>query len=178
MEAGYAKHDYCMEREGLDKVCKFALDSNVADSPHFHEPARERQKIYANITEVIGNTPLVRLNNIPKKDGIKCEILVKCEYLNPGGSVKDRIGRRMVLDAERSNRIKRGDILIENNRISKVARSIPAAGAKVIWGTADQNPRSGHIWPGMLARGEGRVADDLPPAPAKIDGVDEVTFGV
>ena len=62
---------------------------------------------------MIGNTPLVRLNNIPKKDGIKCEILVKCEYLNPGGSVKDRIGRRMVIDAEKSERIKRGDILIE-----------------------------------------------------------------
>ena len=42
MEGGYAKHDYCMEREGLDKVCKFALDSNVADSPHTHEPVRDR----------------------------------------------------------------------------------------------------------------------------------------
>ena len=39
--------------------------------------------------------------------------MAKCEYLNPGGSVKDRIGRRMVIDAEKSGRIKKGDILIE-----------------------------------------------------------------
>jgi len=40
-----------------------------------------------------------------KKDGIECELLVKCEFLNPGGSVKDRIGRRMIMDAEKTGRI-------------------------------------------------------------------------
>lgn len=63
--------------------------------------------------DAVGNTPLVRINNITKAEGIKCEVLVKCEYLNPGGSVKDRIGRRMVLDAEKQGRSKPGDILIE-----------------------------------------------------------------
>jgi len=67
--------------------------------------------ILDNILQAIGNTPMVRLNKIGKKTG--CELLAKCEYLNAGGSVKDRIGRRMVEEAERSGRIKPGDTLIE-----------------------------------------------------------------
>ncbi len=67
--------------------------------------------IYDSILDAIGNTPLVRLHNVGKDTG--CELLVKCEYLNAGGSVKDRIGRRMVLEAEKSGRIKPGDTLIE-----------------------------------------------------------------
>lgn len=63
------------------------------------------------ILEAIGNTPLVRLHHIGRESG--CEILAKCEYLNAGGSVKDRIGRRMVEEAEKSGRIKPGDTLIE-----------------------------------------------------------------
>lgn len=49
---------------------------------------------------------MVKLQNLPKEEGVKCDILVKCEYLNPGGSAKDRIARRMVLDAEKQGRIK------------------------------------------------------------------------
>ena len=56
---------------------------------------------------------MVRINNITANDGIECEILAKCEFLNPGGSVKDRIGRRMVLDAMKSGKVKKGDVLIE-----------------------------------------------------------------
>jgi len=67
--------------------------------------------IYDSILDVIGNTPLVRLNSVGKETG--CEFLVKCEFFNAGGSVKDRIGRRMVLEAEKSGRIKPGDTLIE-----------------------------------------------------------------
>lgn len=44
---------------------------------------------------------MIRLNKIPKEFGLKCEVLVKCEFLNVGGSLKDRIGVRMVLDAEK-----------------------------------------------------------------------------
>jgi len=61
----------------------------------------------------IGNTPLVRLNKIPQSLGVKCEVLAKCEFFNAGGSVKDRIGQRMIEDAEASGRIKPGDTLIE-----------------------------------------------------------------
>ena len=67
--------------------------------------------IYNNILETIGHTPLVRLNRVGKE--LRCNLFAKCEYFNPGGSVKDRIGYRMVLQAEKSGRIKKGDTLIE-----------------------------------------------------------------
>ncbi len=68
-------------------------------------------RILDSVLDAIGNTPLVRLRTIGRDTG--CEILVKCEFLNAGGSVKDRIGKRMVLEAEKSGRIKPGDTLIE-----------------------------------------------------------------
>lgn len=67
--------------------------------------------ILPNILAAIGNTPLVKLNSIGKESPV--EILAKCEFLNPGGSVKDRIGWFMVEQAEREGRIKPGDTLIE-----------------------------------------------------------------
>jgi len=67
--------------------------------------------IYNNILETIGNTPIVKLSSFEKE--LKCEIFGKCEFLNAGGSVKDRIGIRMIENAERSGRIKPGDTLIE-----------------------------------------------------------------
>lgn len=75
MVDSYPKIDYVMEREGLDKVCKYALGMKRDDpaNPHRHE-VRVRKAIADDITEVIGNTPMVRINNITKKDGIKCEI--------------------------------------------------------------------------------------------------------
>ncbi|KXS19267.1 cystathionine beta-synthase [Gonapodya prolifera JEL478] len=60
------------------------------------------------VLDAIGNTPLVKLNRIPQSLGIKCTVLAKCEYFNAGGSVKDRIGRRMILEAEREGIIKPG----------------------------------------------------------------------
>ena len=67
--------------------------------------------IYQNILETIGRTPHVKLNHIGKE--MPCELYVKCEFMNPGGSVKDRIGYNMVLEAERDGTIKPGDTLIE-----------------------------------------------------------------
>ncbi|TDJ77127.1 MAG: cystathionine beta-synthase [Planctomycetota bacterium] len=67
--------------------------------------------IYDSILDAIGNTPMVRLKQVGKETG--CEFLVKCEFMNAGGSVKDRIGKRMVEEAEKSGRIKPGDTLIE-----------------------------------------------------------------
>ena len=64
-----------------------------------------------SILDAIGNTPLVRLRTIGKSTG--CELFAKCEFLNAGGSVKDRIGKRMVEEAQSSGRIKPGDTLIE-----------------------------------------------------------------
>jgi len=73
-------------------------------------------KICDTILDHVGNTPLVRLNRVGKKEvdgALECEILCKCEFFNAGGSVKDRIGKRMILDAEKSKRIQKGDTLIE-----------------------------------------------------------------
>ncbi|UCF68614.1 MAG: cystathionine beta-synthase [Acidobacteriota bacterium] len=67
--------------------------------------------IYDNILDVIGKTPLVQLRRVGAQ--LRCRLFAKCEFLNPGGSVKDRIGYRMVLDAEKQGRIKPGDTLIE-----------------------------------------------------------------
>jgi cysteine synthase len=67
--------------------------------------------IYDNILDTIGKTPTVKLNKIGID--LKCELYAKCEYFNPGGSIKDRIGWNMVKNAEESGRIKPGDTLIE-----------------------------------------------------------------
>jgi len=63
------------------------------------------------VLEHIGNTPLVKLNSVAQ--GLKCNLYAKCEYFNAGGSVKDRIGYRMVMEAEMSGRLKKGDTVIE-----------------------------------------------------------------
>ncbi|OQE19053.1 hypothetical protein PENSTE_c016G04013 [Penicillium steckii] len=65
------------------------------------------------ITQHIGNTPLVRLNRLPRSLGIDATVYAKLEYFNAGGSVKDRIALRMIEEAEKSGRIKPGDTLIE-----------------------------------------------------------------
>eukprot|EP00697_Spironema_sp_BW2_P001450 gnl/Spiro4/11938_TR6299_c0_g1_i1.p1 gnl/Spiro4/11938_TR6299_c0_g1~~gnl/Spiro4/11938_TR6299_c0_g1_i1.p1 ORF type:complete len:545 (-),score=133.38 gnl/Spiro4/11938_TR6299_c0_g1_i1:44-1636(-) len=80
---------------------------------HNHELLTPRPKILDSVLDFIGLTPMIRLQNITRQHGVRCEIVAKCEFYNAGGSVKDRIGRRMVLDAERSGRIKHGDCLIE-----------------------------------------------------------------
>ena len=67
--------------------------------------------IFNSILETIGRTPLVKLNRVGAN--LQCNLYAKCEFLNPGGSIKDRIGYQMVADAERSGRIKPGDTLIE-----------------------------------------------------------------
>ena len=90
---------------------EWALTEQLIAGPH--TPLRPRPKICNTALDAIGNTPLIRLHKIPAKHGVTCEILAKCEFFNAGGSVKDRIGKRMVEDAERTGRIKPGDTLIE-----------------------------------------------------------------
>lgn len=113
MAEDYPKHDYCMEKEGLDKVCKWSLNGPNTGCPHNMEETKNDSKIKNNVLDCIGNTPMIRVNNITKADNIECELLVKAEYLNPGGSIKDRIARRMVMDAEKEGRIKKGSIIVE-----------------------------------------------------------------
>ncbi len=73
-----------------------------------------QQKIFSkNILEAVGNTPLIKLNQITK--GIKADIYAKLEFLNPMGSVKDRIAKYMIEKAEKEGRIKPGDTIVDNS---------------------------------------------------------------
>ena len=70
-------------------------------------------KIYQNATELIGKTPLLELTHIEKALGLKARILAKLEYFNPAGSVKDRIAKAMIEDAEASGKLKPDSVIIE-----------------------------------------------------------------
>ncbi len=70
-------------------------------------------KIVHSITELIGRTPLIELHNIEKKLSLPARLLAKLEYLNPAGSVKDRIAWAMIRDAEESGKLKPGSVIIE-----------------------------------------------------------------
>ncbi len=70
-------------------------------------------KILGSILEAIGNTPLVRLNKLP--GDVETEILAKCEYLNPSGSIKDRIALWMINAAEKEGKLKAGDTVVESS---------------------------------------------------------------
>ena len=69
--------------------------------------------IYKNVTELIGNTPVVELSNLEKEVGLKAQLLAKVEFFNPAGSVKDRIAKRMIEKAEEQVLLKKGATIIE-----------------------------------------------------------------
>ena len=71
------------------------------------------KKIYKSATDLIGNTPLVEITNLEEKEGLEATILVKLEYFNPAGSVKDRIAKAMIEDAEAKGQLKKGSVIIE-----------------------------------------------------------------
>uniref|UniRef100_A0A9J8AZX1 Cystathionine beta-synthase n=1 Tax=Cyprinus carpio carpio TaxID=630221 RepID=A0A9J8AZX1_CYPCA len=98
-------------RPDLPSRCTWKLgDPNRSPTNHVET---KTPRILPNILSRIGETPLVRMNKIPKMFGLKCELLAKCEFFNAGGSVKDRISLRMVEDAERDGILKPGDTIIE-----------------------------------------------------------------
>ena len=70
-------------------------------------------RIFTSADQLIGNTPLVELTNIEKKHGLKAKLLAKLEYFNPAGSVKDRIAKAMIDDAEAKGLLKPGSVIIE-----------------------------------------------------------------
>ena len=70
-------------------------------------------KIYENVTELIGKTPLMEVKNLEKEFGLRARVLVKLEYFNPAGSVKDRVALSMIEEAERTGRIRPGATIIE-----------------------------------------------------------------
>lgn len=119
MKKDYPRHNVKMNQDGtgLVDVCTFDTfnpsKNDWSKCPHFRETRDHSALIKDNILDCVGNTPMVRINNITKKDGIKCEILAKCEFLNPSGSLKDRIARRMVVSAMKEGKIKEGSTILE-----------------------------------------------------------------
>ena len=69
--------------------------------------------IFKGTLGLIGNTPLVEVSNFEKKHALKARVLVKLEYFNPAGSVKDRIAKAMIEDAEEKGKLKKGSVIIE-----------------------------------------------------------------
>ena len=69
--------------------------------------------IYKNVTELIGGTPLIELVNYERKNNVEATILAKLEYFNPAGSVKDRVAKSMIEDAEKHGILKKGSVIIE-----------------------------------------------------------------
>lgn len=91
--------------------------------------------IYQSVTDLVGNTPLVEAVNFQKKNALKAKILVKLEYFNPAGSVKDRIAKEMIEDAEASGKLKPGATIIEptsGNTGIGLAAVATARGYKII----------------------------------------------
>ena len=70
-------------------------------------------KIYTSVDQLIGHTPLLELSHLEKKEQLQARVLVKLEYFNPAGSVKDRVARAMIDDAEASGKLKPGSVIIE-----------------------------------------------------------------
>lgn len=92
-------------------------------------------KIYNSITQLVGNTPLLELVNYQKENDIQAKILAKLEYLNPAGSVKDRIANEMILQAEQDGTLVPGGTIIEptsGNTGIGIAAIAAAKGYKVI----------------------------------------------
>merc|ERR1712071_41680 len=74
---------------------------------------RPYEGICDSALDLIGFTPMIRMSRLANFLDIECDLVAKVEFFNAGGSVKDRIGKRMVEEAEKSGRIKQGDVLIE-----------------------------------------------------------------
>ena len=70
-------------------------------------------KIFKSADELIGNTPLLELSNIEKQENLEASLLAKVEYFNPAGSVKDRVAKAMIDDAEKTGKLKPGSVIIE-----------------------------------------------------------------
>ena len=71
------------------------------------------RKVYTSADQLIGNTPLLELTHIEKEFGLKAKLLAKLEYLNPAGSIKDRVGKAMIEEAEKSGQLTKDSVIIE-----------------------------------------------------------------
>lgn len=70
-------------------------------------------EIYTSVDQLIGNTPLLELTHLEKEYDLKAKVIAKLEYLNPSGSVKDRVAKAMIEEAEKSGKLRQGSVIIE-----------------------------------------------------------------
>ena len=92
-------------------------------------------KIYQSVDQIVGQTPLLELTNIERELGLKAHIIAKLEFLNPAGSVKDRVAKKMLDDAEKSGKLNKNSVIIEptsGNTGIGLASVAGARGYKVI----------------------------------------------
>ncbi|XP_023029512.2 cystathionine beta-synthase [Leptinotarsa decemlineata] len=95
-------------------MCTWVKNADKDSSPHTTQDwKRTTPKLAPNALATIGHTPMIKLNKIPQSAGLKCDVYVKCEFFNPGGSVKDRMALRIVEDAEKQGILKPGSTIIE-----------------------------------------------------------------
>lgn len=69
---------------------------------------------YNDVVDAIGKTKMVQMRPLLEKDGVECQVFAKCEFTGIGGSIKDRIGKNMLLEAEKRGDVKKGDYVIES----------------------------------------------------------------
>ncbi|KAF9413121.1 hypothetical protein HW555_008563 [Spodoptera exigua] len=99
-------------------------------------------KAYNSVLELVGNTPLVKLNRLPLEHGVKCEVYAKCEFINPGGSIKDRIALAMMQDARKDGVVHDQTEFVEvtsGNTGIGIALNATLMGNKCIIVTQDKN---------------------------------------
>ncbi|MDA0241439.1 MAG: cysteine synthase A [Proteobacteria bacterium] len=89
------------------------MSTSPSESPATHTTGEFRGKVYDNIVETIGATPLVRMNRLAASEGCEADIVGKCEFFNPLSSVKDRIGLAMIEAAEKDGTLKPGAVIVE-----------------------------------------------------------------
>ncbi len=99
------------------------------------------QAILPDALSAVGETPLIQLNRIPHAEGIKCNVMVKCEYFNAGGSVKDRIARRMLLQAEQDGTLIRASRSSSNPPAATPASASPSPAPSAATDASSSSPR-------------------------------------
>ena len=87
--------------------------TSAALAARFSAQGEFRGRVYDNILETIGATPMVRLSRLAARHGAKAEVVAKCEFFNPGGSVKDRIGLAMIEALEAKGAITPETVIVE-----------------------------------------------------------------
>ena len=97
-------------------------------------------KVYNTITDLIGNTPLLKLNKFSQLNSLEAEVYGKLEYFNPAGSVKDRIAKAMLDDAEAKGAIKEGAVIIEPTS-GNTGIGLAATAAQEVTESSSQCPR-------------------------------------